>query len=76
MAITSIDTFNTSVTETASEILGKNRTVKEPWVTANLLDLCDKRRELKKKMKEPEGAQQYTLFILRNLPQGIALKVP
>ena len=44
-----IDTFNTAVTNTASEILGKHRPVKKPWVTADLLDQYDKRRELKKK---------------------------
>ena len=43
-----ITTFNTAVTETASEILGKHRQKKKPWVTAEILDLCDKRRELKK----------------------------
>ena len=43
------DTFNAAVTDTASEILGKHRPVKKPWVTAEILDLCDKRRELKKK---------------------------
>ena len=42
---TLIDTFNTTVNDTASEILGKHRPVKKPCVTADLLDLCDKRRE-------------------------------
>ena len=44
-----ITTFNTAVTETASEILGKHRQKKKPWVIAEILDVCDKRRELKKK---------------------------
>ena len=44
-----ITTFKTAVTETASEILG----------TAEILDLCDKRRELRKKRFEPEGAAKY-----------------
>ena len=44
-----ITTFSTAVTETASEILGKHRHKKKPWVTAEILDLCDKRRELRKK---------------------------
>ena len=56
---TLINTFNTAVTNTASEILGKHRPVKKPWVTADLLDLCDKRRELKKKKKDAEGVRQY-----------------
>ena len=41
-----ITTFNTAVTETASEILGKHRQKKKPWITEEILDLCDKRREL------------------------------
>ena len=56
---TLINTFNTAVTNTTSEILGKHRPVKKPWVTADLLDLCDKRRELKKKKKDAEGVRQY-----------------
>ena len=32
---------------------------KKPWVTAEILDLCDKRRELRKKRFEPEGAEKY-----------------
>ena len=54
-----ITTFNTAVTETASEILGKHRQKKKPWITAEVLDLCDKRRELRKKSFEPEGAAKY-----------------
>ena len=54
---TLINTFNTAVTNTASEILDKHRPIKKPWVTADLLDLCDKRRELKK--KDAEGVRQY-----------------
>ena len=54
-----VDTFNKAVTDTANEILGKQRRVKQPWVTANILDQCDKRRELKKKKNEIEGARQY-----------------
>ena len=53
-----IATFNTPVSETASEILGKQRYKKKkkkrPWVTAEILDLCEKRRELRKKRFEPE----------------------
>ena len=37
-----ITTFSTAVTETASDILGKHRQKKKPWVTAEILDLCDK----------------------------------
>ena len=44
-----ITTFNTAVTETASKILDKHRQKKKPWITAEIFDLCDKRRELGKK---------------------------
>ena len=56
-----ITTFNTAVTETASEILGKHHQKKKPWITAEILDLCDKRRELRKNRFEPEneGSEKY-----------------
>ena len=54
-----ITTFNTAVTETASEILGKHRQKKKTWITAEILDLCDKRRELRKKRFELEGSEKY-----------------
>ena len=54
-----ITTFNTAVTETACEILGKHRQKKKPWITKDILDLCDKRRELRKKRFEPEGSEKY-----------------
>ena len=48
-------TYNTAVTDAASEILGKERRRKKPWVTKDVLDLCDERRDLKKKRYEAEG---------------------
>ena len=57
-----ITTFNTAVTETASEILGKHRQKKKKkknWITAEILDMCNKRRELRKKRFEPEGSDKY-----------------
>ena len=56
---TMITTYNTAVTDAASEILGKERRRKKPWVTKDVLDLCDKRRDLKKKRYEAEGAKEY-----------------
>ena len=32
---------------------------KKTWITAEILDLCDKRRELRKKIFEPEGSEKY-----------------
>ena len=54
-----ITTFNTAVTETASEILGTHQKKKKTWVTAEILDLYDKRRKLRKKRFEPEGSEKY-----------------
>ena len=58
MQTSMITTFNTAVTEAASEILGKHQK-KKPWITAEILDLCDKRRELRKTRFEPEGSEKY-----------------
>ena len=38
-----ITTVNTAMTETANEILGKYRQKKKPWVTAEILDLFNKK---------------------------------
>ena len=35
-----ITTFNTAVAETASEILGKQRQKKKPWITAYNFLIC------------------------------------
>ena len=32
---------------------------KTPWVTAEILELCDKRREVRKKIFEPEASEKY-----------------
>ena len=55
---TMITTYNTAVTDAASEIFGKERRRKKPWVTKDVLDLCDERRDLKKKRYEA-GAKEY-----------------
>ena len=56
---TMITTYSTAVTDVAIEILGKERHKKKPWVTKDVLDLCDERRDLKKKWYEAEGAKEY-----------------
>ena len=43
-----------------SEILGKRRQkTKKPLVTAEMVELRDRRRELRKKRFEPEGSEKY-----------------
>ena len=56
-----ITTFNTAVTETTSEVVGKHcqkkrkKEKKKKRITAENFDLCDKRRELRMKRFEPEA---------------------
>ena len=54
---TMITTYNTTVTDAASEIHAKGRSRKKPRVISDVLDLCDERRDLKKKRFEAEGAK-------------------
>ena len=53
---TMITTYNTTVTDAASEKLEWRR--KKPWVTKEVLDLCDERKDLKKMRYEAEGAKE------------------
>ena len=48
--------FKKEVTDTATELLGKQRQKKTPWVTDEIPDCSDQRRDLKKKIDELEGA--------------------
>ena len=50
-----ITTYNTAVTDAASEIYAKGRSRKKPRVIRDVLDLCDERKDLKKKRYEAEG---------------------
>ena len=54
-----INTFNTAVTETASEILGKHRQKKKILGHCRILALCNKRRELRKKRFKLEEPGKY-----------------
>ena len=56
---TMITTYKTAVTDAASEILGNKLRRKKPWVTKDVLDLCDERRDLKKKGYEAAGPKEY-----------------
>ena len=54
-----ITTFNTAVTEQPVRSLANIVRRKKTWITADILDLCDKRRELRKKRFEPEESEKY-----------------
>ena len=51
--------FNQTVTDTAAELLGKQRRKRKPWVTPEILYLFYQRRDLKKRNGGPEGANGY-----------------
>lgn len=54
------NSFNEAVRETAEEVLGRQRKKHQPWISNDILDLCDKRRSLKKtKNSSPQEAAQY-----------------
>ena len=44
---------------TASELRGKERRRKKFWITRDVLDLCNERRDLTKMRYEEEGAKEY-----------------
>ena len=45
------DRFTTIMETTAEEKLGRARKIKKPWITPDVLESCDKRREKKKKRR-------------------------
>ena len=59
-----ITTINTTITETASEILGKHCPMKKPWVTTEALDLCGMRIESKR--VDGEGARKYRKLTMQS----------
>ena len=55
-----ITTNNIAVTDTtASETLRKECCWKKPWLTRDVFDIHDERRDLKKRRYEAEGAKEY-----------------
>ena len=49
--------FESTVTNAATETLGKKRSKKKPWITNDIFELCDERRELKQKKKVDNQAK-------------------
>ena len=54
-----ISTFNTAIIETSNEVLGQHCSKMKPWITTDILDLCDERRKWKKHKGDVEGVKQY-----------------
>ena len=62
--------FNKAVTDTAAVLLGKQRQKRNPWVTPEILDLCDQRRDLKKRevnQKEPNTIERLKIRTEMNM---------
>merc|ERR1712033_83519 len=54
------NSFTKIVQETAEKVLGRQRKKHQPWITDDVLDLCDKRRALKRtKHDSPDSAARY-----------------
>ena len=54
-----VETFNNTIIEAASETLGKARNKKQPWMTDEILTICDERRRLKPYRKTQEKKVEY-----------------
>ena len=50
--------FNKAVTDTATELFGNQRRKRKPWVTPEIIDLCDHKGDLKERRGEPEGFKE------------------
>lgn len=53
--------FNTIMTDTAKDVLGLHRRKNKPWVTKEILNLCDARRDLKNS-RHTTGANEYKML--------------
>ena len=51
-------TFSTAITDTAMEILGKHWPKKKQWITDDILEMCDKRRELQNRKHDAQGIRR------------------
>ena len=51
--------FNSVITEAASKTLGKHRRKTQPWITEDILDMCDSRKELKRNKHTTNGSKAY-----------------
>ena len=66
----SINSFNTAVTETANNILGKNRPAKEPWVTAKKKHGQITNAENRSKRRIPLKAKNFTEKLISKLKKA------
>ena len=53
-----METFKSAVLEAANQVIDKHQMKKKPWVTTEILDMCDQRRELKRKKGTADGIVQ------------------
>jgi hypothetical protein len=65
-----VDDFNAALIETAEQTLGKARKKIKPWMTDEILSLCDERRRLKPLRKSQEHKEEY-----REMNRRVKLKL-
>ena len=54
------DQFTEGMNEVPLEVLGKEKKMKQPWITAEIMEKCDERRQLKAtKYKDDESNRKY-----------------
>ena len=54
------DNISATLYEAAEKVLGRQRKIHKPWISNEILDLCDTRRQLKKhKFVDQVGATNY-----------------
>ena len=51
------DILNRIISETATKVIGFKRKKTKPWITEDILELCDKRRSLKS--QKSNHSQEY-----------------
>ena len=54
----SVVDFEKITLDAATDILGKKNPIKKPWITKDIFDLCDERRNLKSKKKNDDTAKE------------------
>ena len=64
---TMTDNIKEVLQETAAEVLGKEKKKNKPWVTNDILNLCDERRELKKTKNDNSEATNMYNKVNRNI---------
>ena len=66
-----LQALNVAITDTAKATLGRYRKPKKPWISNDILEMCDKRSKLKGKKNRPGGMNAYRIMN-RQIKKSIA----